>query len=60
MIKHDDLKYQYYGPEMPEVLFDLGRDPAEETDYSHDRHYADAMGRFRARARELGFMEKMA
>ena len=29
MIKRDALKYQYYGPDMPEVLFDLERDPEE-------------------------------
>ena len=29
MIKRDHLKYQYYGRDMPEVLFDLSRDPEE-------------------------------
>jgi len=29
MIKRDALKYQWYGPDMPEVLFDLVADPDE-------------------------------
>ena len=55
MIKQDDLKYQYYGPDMPEVLFDLGRDPQERVNLIGDPAYADACRRFRRRAKELGF-----
>ncbi len=29
MIKRDHLKYQYYGPDYTEVLFDLESDPLE-------------------------------
>ena len=54
MIKHDDLKYQYYGPSVPEVLFDLGSDAAEERDCIDEPEYAEAVERFRARLAELG------
>jgi choline-sulfatase len=54
MIKQDNLKYQYYGPDMPEVLFDLARDPAETEDYIDDPSYADALARFRLRLAALG------
>ena len=36
MIKQDDLKYQYYGMEMPEVLFDLAADPGETVNFIGD------------------------
>ena len=55
MIKQGDLKYQYYGPDMPEVMFDLGRDPQERVNLIEDPAYADACQRFRCRAGELGF-----
>jgi choline-sulfatase len=42
MIKRDALKYQYYGPEMPEVLFDLKRDPEELVNFIDDPTYASA------------------
>ncbi len=29
MIKRDSLKYQWYGTDIPEVLFNLDRDPNE-------------------------------
>jgi len=54
MIKRDHLKYQYYGEEMPEVLFDLERDPGETVNYAEDPEYADAMASFRERLAELG------
>jgi choline-sulfatase len=54
MIKWDDLKYQYYGPEMPEVLFDLKRDPTERVDYIDDPEYAPIVARFRQRLATLG------
>ena len=55
MIKQDDLKYQYYGEDIPEVLFDLEKDPKELTDFSNDPLYADAMIKFRQRLSELGY-----
>jgi len=54
MIKHDDLKYQYYGAGVPEVLFDLAKDPGETTNVADDPACTDAMARFRARLAELG------
>ncbi len=54
MIKQDHLKYQHYGPEMPEVLFDLQKDPAEKTNVIDDLIYSDEIGRFRSRLAELG------
>jgi len=55
MIKRGDLKYCYYGEEVPEVLFDLDRDPGETTNYAEAPEYADAMERFRERRGELGY-----
>ena len=54
MIKQDSLKYQYYGPNMPEALFDLEQDPSETRDFIDDPSYADHVARFRARLAELG------
>ena len=54
MIKRDDLKYQYYGPEMPEVLFDLGKDPKEITSVIAEPDYADVVSHFRRRLAQLG------
>ncbi|MFW5857367.1 MAG: sulfatase-like hydrolase/transferase [Planctomycetota bacterium] len=54
MIKHDALKYQYYGPRVPEVLFDLDADPGETRNVLDDPAYADAVVRFRARLAALG------
>jgi hypothetical protein len=48
MIKQDDLKYQYYGRDIPEVLFDLEREPGEITNVAARSDYAAAMSRFRA------------
>lgn len=55
MIKRGNLKYQYYGEDMPEVLFDLARDPSETTDFLHDPAYADEVRRFRERRSSLGY-----
>jgi len=55
MIKRDDLKYCYYGEDVPEVLFDLERDPDETENLIDDPAYADAVGAFRARRGELGY-----
>jgi len=54
MIKRDALKYQYYGEDMPEVLFDLDKDPNETTNFIDDAAYADAVAAFRKRMAELG------
>jgi choline-sulfatase len=54
MIKWDHLKYQYYGPNMPEVLFDLQRNPEETTDFIDDPAYGSVLGRFRQRLAALG------
>ena len=55
MIKRDHLKYQYYGPAMPEVLFDLSQNPEETVNFVGDPRYADALAKFRTRRDELGY-----
>ncbi len=55
MIKKDHLKYQYYGEDIPEVLFDLNADPAELQNVALEPEYVDIMGRFRRRLSELGY-----
>jgi choline-sulfatase len=55
MIKQDDLKYSYYGEDMPEVLFDLKRDPSETQDFLSEPEYAADLARFRARRAALGY-----
>ncbi len=54
MIKQDDLKYQYYGEDGPEVLFNLASDPSESENLAEHPDYADAMNLFRQRCAELG------
>ena len=53
MIKQDNLKYQYYGPDMPEVLFDLSRNPEETMNFSRDPDYMREMESFRKQRREF-------
>ncbi len=55
MIKRDHLKYQYYGPDIPEVLFDLERDPGETRNHVGDARHRDALAAFRARRKALGY-----
>jgi choline-sulfatase len=55
MIKQDDLKYQYYGEKIPEVLFDLKADPAENHNLAEAPEYHEAMQKFRHRLSELGY-----
>ncbi len=59
MIKRGDLKYQFYERadcrEQPEVLFDLGRDPAERSNLIDDSRYGEAVEALRTRRGELGF-----
>jgi choline-sulfatase len=55
MIKRGHLKYQYYGPDAPEVLFDLGGDPQETTNAIDNDEHALSVQQFRRRRAELGF-----
>ena len=55
MIKRDQLKYQYYGRDMPEALFDLASDPGETVNVAGHGDYAAAMARFRRRRAQLGY-----
>ena len=54
MIKRDQLKYQYYGPDTPEALFDLGANPEETVNYIDHPQYAEQVAAFRARLAQLG------
>lgn len=54
MIKRQHLKYQYYGESVPEVLFDLARDPRETRNVAGVPGYAKEMSAFRARLAQLG------
>lgn len=47
MIKKDDLKYQWYGYEGSEILFDLKKDPMECNDVSLEPAYEEQMKQFR-------------
>jgi len=55
MIKRDNLKYQYYGEDMPEVLFDLEKNPSETINFIDDPSYEDELKAFRDRRGDLGF-----
>lgn len=55
MIKRGALKYQYYGEDAPEVLFDLDKDPSEKKNFINDAAYSEKVPLFRKRAKELGF-----
>lgn len=55
MIKWDALKYQYYGEDMPEVLFDLERDPLERTNFIGNERYVEVLLEFRRRRAALGY-----
>ena len=54
MVKQGSLKYQYYGEEIPEVLFDLDADPGETRNVIAESRYAPAVSAFRRRRGELG------
>jgi len=60
MIKRDELKYQYYGPDMPEVLFDLSANPEETVNFAADPHYSESLAAFRERLAELGYGQNAA
>jgi len=55
MIKQDHLKYQYYGEESPEVLFDLREDPGETRCFLENPEYAEQLAAFRKRRAQLGY-----
>lgn len=55
MIKWDDLKYQYYGEDITEVLFDLKANPQESINFINDAEYEDLVAKFRERRDKLGF-----
>jgi choline-sulfatase len=55
MIKRGSLKYQHYGVDIPDVLFDLDADPGELRNVIADPKYADAVAAFRTRLGELGY-----
>ena len=55
MVKRDCLKYQYYGNDMPEVLFDLEVEPDERRNLLDMPEYAEFIGYARRRIREFGF-----
>ena len=55
MIKKGPLKYQYYGPDMPPVLFDLEKNPSETINYIHAPEYQEVIEAFKQRSAELGF-----
>lgn len=55
MIKRDALKYQWYGEDVPEVLFDLESDPTETTNFIDEPDYQEHLTRFRKRKAELGY-----
>lgn len=55
MIKRGNLKYQSYGADIPEVLFDLSKDPGECRNFIGEPDYADELDAFRRRRAELGF-----
>lgn len=55
MIKWDALKYQWYGPEAPEVLFDVAADPQERRNAIADPQHAAMVAKFRQRRDALGY-----
>ena len=59
MIKKGTLKYQWYyhesKKEMPEVLFDLNKDPHETKNLIDDSSCAEQVAEFRKQLREIGY-----
>ena len=55
MIKRGHLKYQYYGNDIEEVLFDLDRDPSENTNVLLHSAYQQDVQSFRDRAKDLNY-----
>jgi choline-sulfatase len=54
MIVRDQLKYQYYGSDVPQVLFDLAQDPGETANLVDGPAYSAHVAAFRARLAALG------
>jgi len=54
MIRQGSLEYQWYGDDVPEVLFDLEKDPREQRNVINEPAYTDAVGAFRTRLARLG------
>jgi len=57
MIKHGSLKYQFYGEDGEEVLFDLEKHPEEDRNLIREPRYKESLGKFRKRAAEIGFSD---
>lgn len=55
MIKQDHLKYHYYGEDMPEVLWDLLKDPDESVNLISDPAYSEVVEQMHKRRAQLGF-----
>lgn len=55
MIKQDNFKYQSYGNDIEEVLFDLAKDPDEKINILSNHEQQAKVEYFRTRAKELGF-----
>lgn len=47
MVKEGHLKYQWYGEDRTEVLFDLKKNPEETQNWAEEGDYQTAMERFR-------------
>ncbi len=56
MIKRNDLKYMYFGSDIPEVLFDLAADPDETENRIAMPEYTKALTVFRSRVKEIGLL----
>jgi choline-sulfatase len=54
MIKRNSLKYQYYGAEIPEVLFDLACDPGETHNLAAHPAFRTQLAAFHKRLAQLG------
>jgi len=57
MIKHGPLKYQFYGEDGEEVLFDLEKHPEEDRNLIREPRYKESLEKFRKRAAEIGFSD---
>ncbi len=55
MIKRGSLKYQSYGTDLPEVLFDLSTDPGETRNLIDSPEYAAEVAGFRRKRDRLGY-----
>lgn len=58
MVKVDDLKYQYYKNDTTEVLFDLGRDKTENTNFIACAEYQEFVVACRCRIKDFGFEKR--